>query len=128
MEYDVALWTALTSLVLQAIALIPRDPGKRTREDEQALKALSDAYHATQAYYSSRHGGAAGNRQREWEIANLWDRLSIQLRKRDERLASQLGLKSRYWREGALWNDEQIRDAGIGLEQIWAEANVLLNR
>ncbi len=58
MEYDIALWTALTGLVLQAIALIPRDPGKRTREDEQALRAFSDAYHATQAYYSSRHGGA----------------------------------------------------------------------
>jgi hypothetical protein len=125
---DAALWTSLANLVLRLIALIPRDPGKRTLEDEEALKALSDAYHATHAYYDTRKGGGADDRLREWEIANLWDKLSILLRKRDKRLASRLGLKSRYWREGALWDDAQIKAAGIRLEEIWTEANVLLNR
>lgn len=42
----------------------------------------------------------------------------------DEMLANRLGLKSRYWREGAAWSDEQIADAKIQLDKINWDARI----
>jgi hypothetical protein len=104
--------------------MIPRKKENRSSDDKAALVALSDAYHDTQAYYS----GPAHSRDTaaRMAIANKWCRVGIFLQKYDRKLANRLDLKSRYWREGATWTDGAIRDAKVGLDDIWRETNVRL--
>jgi hypothetical protein len=125
MDYEqAAFWVATFRLVLQAIKMIPRKKEDRSSDDEAALVALSEAYHATQAYYSEpAHSRDAAARM---AIADKWCRVGIFLQKYDRSLANRLDLKSRYWREGATWTDAAIREAKIGLDDIWRETNVRL--
>jgi hypothetical protein len=127
MDYEqVAFWVATSSLVLQAISMIPRKKEDRSSEDEAALVALSEAYHATQAYYSGpAHSRDAAARM---AIADKWCRVGVLLKKYDRRLANRLDVKSRYWRQGATWTKAAIREAKIGLDDIWRETNVRLQQ
>ena len=126
MNYEQAtFWATTARLLVEAIKMIPRKKENRSSDDEAALVALSEAYHATQAYYS----GPAHSRDAaaQMAIADKWCRVGILLRKYDRKLANRLDLKSRYWREGATWTDAAIRDAKIGLADIWRETNVRLS-
>jgi hypothetical protein len=124
-DTNTTFWIGTLGLVLQVISLFPRDPRARTKDQEEALISLSDAYHATEDCYAYFAENRTSNR-REFEIADKWNRVGILLRKYNENLANRLDLKSRYWREGANWSDEAIREAGIKLEEVWREVNVLL--
>ena len=112
----VALWFSGASLLLQAVSMIPKDPRKRTPEDEAALMATAEAYYSTQAYYAlpddKRSGGL------EWDMAAKWERAAILLKKYDSSLYDRLNAKSEYWRRGGTWSDDAIQAAGIGLESI----------
>jgi hypothetical protein len=116
-------WTGAFGLIFQVISLFPRNSRERTKDQEEALLALSDAYHITESYYShlERHGRS---NEREWEIADKWFRVGVLLRKYDQNLANRLDLKSRFWRDGGTWSNDAIRDAGIKLEDVWREVNV----
>ena len=120
-----SFWTAIAALVVQIISDFPRDKSRRTAEQERALVALSEAYHSTHAYYAylDKHKRSV---MREMEIASNWHKAGVLLRKYDANLSSRLDLKSRYWREGATWSAEAIKDAKIGLSDIWREVNVRL--
>ncbi len=111
------------SLVLQAVSLIPREQRNRTKEDENALAALSDAYHTTIEYYEFLKNHSRDT-SKEAEIAYKWEIVGIVLKKYDSTIAARLDAKSRYWREGATWSDEIIRQAGIGLENIRREVTI----
>jgi hypothetical protein len=111
------------SLVLRAVNLIPRERRNRTVEEEDALTALSDAYHATLQYYEFLKAHPRDATQ-EIGIAHKWARVGILLKKYDPTLAERLDAKSRYWREGATWSDKIIHEAGIGLEDIRREVNL----
>lgn len=127
MDYEqAAFWVATSSLVLQAIKMIPRKKRDRSPEDEEALVAVSEAYHATQAYYS----GPARSRDAvaRMAIADKWCTVGVLLQKYDRRLANRLDVKSRYWREGATWTDTAIQEAKIGLDDIWRETNLRLQQ
>ena len=76
-------------------------------------------------YYAELDAGAAKDVRREHDIAALWDEAAIHAETIDSVMANRLGLKSRYWREGAAWSDEKIADAKIGLEKINWDARVL---
>jgi hypothetical protein len=120
---EVNLIVSGLSLVLQAVSLIPREPRNRTKEDENALAALSDAYHTTLQYYEFLKDNPR-DLSKEAGIAYKWEIVGIVLQKYDSTLAERLDAKSRYWREGATWSDEVIRQAGIGLENIRREVTV----
>jgi hypothetical protein len=127
MPYESAqFWTGALALVLQIITLFPRDKGSRTNAQEEALRALSEAYHSTEGYYAYLKENPRKEEQ-EWEIAKKWFHVSVLLRKYDPAISQRLDLKSRYWREGATWSNEAIKEAGIGLSRVWAEVNVRLN-
>jgi hypothetical protein len=117
---EATLLISALSLVLQAVAMIPREPRNRTREDEEALTALSDAYHSTHQYYEFLRDHPRDT-SREVDVAFKWERVGILFRKYDVTLAERLNAKSRYWHDGATWSDKIIREAGIGLEDIRRE-------
>lgn len=95
---------------------------EQTRRD--AREAITKAYHATCGYYAKRDQGAPTDVGLEHDIAALWDVAATRVQPIDEMLANRLGLKSRYWREGAAWSDEQIADAKIQLDKINWDARI----
>lgn len=97
-------------------------------EKENAEIALSHAYNLTHGYYASLNTGSVKNPDQERTIADAWGEASIRLRKFNANLANRLGLKSRFWREGAAWTDEQIAGARIGLEDVRREGVVVLRK
>ncbi|MCP4142973.1 MAG: hypothetical protein GY755_22240 [Chloroflexi bacterium] len=107
--------------------LVVRENTRTTDNDKkEAELALSEAYNLTQGYYASRRNGAVKDYEKEHQVASAWDRASILLRQFDNNLAHRLKLKSRFWREGEAWSEEQIRLANIGLEDVRREGTVVL--
>lgn len=101
---------------------------KRFTEQQRiaAKSALSEAFHATEGYYAELASGAVKNAVREHEIARLWDQAAICIEPFHSTLANRLGLKSRFWREGAAWTPDQIADANIQLERVRRDGNFAL--
>ena len=122
-----ALWISGMSLVLQAVSMIPRDPKKRTPEDEDALLAVSDAYYTTNAYYAFLEKNPRDS-GKEWDIARKWERAAVLLDKYDSSLSERLNAKSQYWRSGGTWSEDTIQKAGIGLERIKKEVDDRLTK
>lgn len=93
---------------------------KRFTEQQRqgAQLALSEAFHATESYYSELANGNGKSSSAEHKIAQLWDAAAICIEPFNSGLANRLGLKSRFWREGAAWSDQQIADANIQLEKV----------
>ncbi|MBK1856604.1 hypothetical protein JO972_16690 [Verrucomicrobiaceae bacterium 5K15] len=114
-----------TGLILQVISMFPRNKREQTKDQEEALSSLSRAYHATEAYYDFRKDNPR-NKDREWNVAEGWDQVSILMKKYDANLSNRLSLKSRCWREGDNWTKQAIADAKIGLSQIRAEVSIRL--
>ena len=104
------------------------------RENKTATKiekgdaeiALSHAYNLTHGYYASLNAGSGKSAEQEHVIADAWSEASIRLRKINANISNRLSLKSRFWREGAAWTDEQIAGARIGLEDVRREGTVVL--
>jgi len=125
MGIDVGTWASVASLIVSILALFPRDRRKRTEKQQQALLAVSEAYHETAAYLESRasHGR---DRDREWDIALKWHDAAWLLMRYDAELSRRIGMKSEFWREGGIWDPKAIKDANIGLTTIWREVKALL--
>ncbi len=120
---DIDTWTRLFSAVVSVIALFPKDRRERTKDNEDVLAALSDAYHGTNKYYDYRTAHSRDH-QRELDIAHKWYLLGVRIRKYDEALSERLDLKSRFWREGSTCDDDTVRDAKIGLDDMWRDVNI----
>lgn len=100
-----------------------------TTEQRLAARiALSEAFHATTGYYADLANGAARDPKEQHRIAHLWEQAAIRIEPFNPSLASRLGLKERYWREGATWSDSQIADARIQLDAVRQEARFTLIR
>lgn len=112
---SLALIVAAVIASLQEI----QNKGRFTAEQQRATHlALSKAFHATESYYALLADGAKNDKKAEHEIAELWDAVAIHVQPFDSALANRLGLKSRFWREGAAWSDKQIADAKIQLDKV----------
>ena len=116
----------IVTMAAAAYVVIRENKASTKREKEEAELALSHAYTLTHGYYVSLNSGSDKNTDKEHLIAEAWNAASILLRKFDQNLANRLSLKSRFWREGAAWADEQIAGARIGLEDVRREGTVVL--
>jgi hypothetical protein len=122
---DIAILAAAVIGYLQALS----DDRRFNKEQRQAARvALSDAFHETEGYYAGLAAGGGKDPGREHHIAHLWEQAAILSEQFDSSLASRLGLKSRYWRQGAAWSDEQIAAAKIQLASVRRDANFSLIR
>ena len=115
-------------VTIAAAAFISIRDNKTTTkaEKENAEISLSHAYNLTHGYYASLNSGSDKSLGLEHDIAEAWAEAAIRLRKFNSNLSNRLGLKSRFWREGAAWSDEQITGARIGLEDVRREGTVVL--
>ena len=120
---DINTWTSIFSAVVSVIALFPKDRRERTKNQDDVLLALSDAYHATNKYYAYRVTHSR-DEERELDLADKWYVVGVRIRQYDESLAARLDRKSRFWREGGTWDKETIRGANIGLDDMWRDVNI----
>jgi len=121
-------FAAITGLIISVLQTLSADK-RITEEQRQATRiALSAAFHATEGYYASLSAGDTKDKLQEHEIARLWDEVAIRMEPFDPSVANRLGLKSRYWREGAAWSDEKIAGAKIQLNSIRQHARFALIR
>lgn len=120
---------SLAMIVSAIIAYLQevQNDGRFTEQQRQdAQLALSKAFHATESYYSELANGESKSASAEHKIAHLWDAAAICIAPFNSSLANRLGLKSRFWREGAAWTDKQIADANIQLEKVRHDGNFSL--
>ena len=119
------MWELMAGTLVKVFALLPAEQRARTDAHEKMRIAVMNAFHKTEAYYQTRVDGVEQVRERELEIAQAWSEASILIAKFDKTLAERLGKKSQFWRDGAIWSDEDIANAGIGLDQVRQEAMIL---
>lgn len=105
------------------------EQNKRMTEQNkrEAKHALSQAFLATESYYAERASGVQKNIAKEYEIATLWDKVSICMEPFNVSLSHRLGQKSCFWREGAAWTDEQIKAAKIQLDLVRKDSRIALS-
>lgn len=115
-------------VAIAAAAFVSIKDNKRATdaEKQEAEISIASAYNMTEGYYAALSNGQNKDHQKEHEIAYAWHEASIRLRKFNRGLSNRLGLKSRFWREGAAWTDEQIAMANIGLDDVRREGSVVL--
>ena len=65
MTIDIQTATSIASLVISIVALFPRHSRDQTKDQKDALAAVSDAYHTTGKYLDYRESHPP-DRDREW--------------------------------------------------------------
>lgn len=95
-----------------------------TQSKVDAKLAFSEALFATEKYYALRAEGKSKNVEMEYDIALLWNKVSILIAPFNKDLAQRLNIKSRFWQEGAIWSDEQIKDAKIELTRVRRDSSI----
>lgn len=107
-------------------AKFPVNKDELSKDHEEILLSLSKAYHATERYYiyRSEHGRSE---EREWDVAEKWYGVGVRMKKFDRELALRLDRKSEFWRNGASWSEDEIKEAGIDLEGVWSEVRKRLD-
>lgn len=111
----------MVSLAIAVFSEMRKNSRLSLQQKQATGTALAKAYNATESYYALRAAGAARSIDKEHQIAALWDEIAMIVLQFNESLANRLGLKSRFWREGAAWSDEQINAARISLPDIRRE-------
>lgn len=107
---------------------LQRERHHRDGEADAALAALYAATTETLIYLERLEAGKRRNRAIEEELARLWSKAAIPVRRLNADLADRLLLKSRYWLSPERWTHRMVREGRIGIEQVQQDATRLLKR
>lgn len=110
--------------VLGPIATLSKD--RRDLKD-LALRTISNALTETTLYYKDLDGGKARNEERESLLVKYWAAAAIPIRHFDSDLAMICDMKADYWINPGLYNSEEIKKYGIGLNDVKQAYRKLLN-
>lgn len=103
------------SKILGPIATLSKD---RRELKDSALRAISIALDETYLYYRDLSNGSAKNLDREAQLSKYWSAAAIPMRHFDERLSNLCDHKSEYWVNMENFNQNNINDLGIGLNDV----------
>lgn len=118
-------WTSLPGLLLSLFSLLNKLEADKRKQKEDIQKAVSIAFHHTERYYAFLEDGSSRDRGKEFDLALDWETAGILIRSVSPDLADRIGLKSSFWRNGGIWDSEEIKEAGIQLDFIRAEGMTL---
>lgn len=121
-------WTDFSGLMLSLASTLKALEVDRRKQKENIEQAISRAFINTEKYYEFRGHNARQDREREYDLAQDWERAAILIQPIDENLAYRMALKSRFWLDGGTWSDEQIKEAGIQLHRVRAEGMSLFGK
>ena len=114
--------------LLAGLGLLREGQKTRSAKTDAALAALYKALNQTKPYLELRASGGERNRQREFEIAQIWHDASIPLREIDPKLAERCFIKGGYWMEPETWDDITIKQKGIAFAQVFESTRELLKK
>lgn len=103
------------SKILGPIATLSKD---RRELKDGALRAISNALDETFLYYRDMDNGSPRNLDREALLSKYWSAAAIPMRHFDERLSNICDQKSEYWINPTNYQDSDIREFGIGLDNV----------
>jgi len=97
---------------------------KDDKKDE-ALHAIHTALLETKKYIELSNG--VENREKEYELAQLWADASVKSRYASEELMERLRDKSKYWADTIEWSRDEIIEKNIDFESIEKQLDELLS-
>src|SRR5580658_4063310 len=103
---------------LSALGLIREGKQRRTKKVDEALYALYAALNETTKYIHERNDGKRRDRNREYHLAQLWEKASVPIRHIDGTLAARCFAKGNYWMNPDSWTNVRIRASGITLDEM----------
>lgn len=103
------------SKILGPIATLSKD---RRELKDSALRAISNALDETFLYYRDLDNGSQRNLEREALLSKYWSAAAIPMRHFDEQLSNICEHKSKYWVNPTNYNDNDIRELNIGLNDV----------
>lgn len=118
----------LGDLIIQYAAQIHASKMMSLQNKKDAKLALVKAFNETECYYALLASGENKDISKEYQIATLWDNVAVFIEPENPELAHRLNVKSRFWREGAAWTDEQIKDAKIELDRVKRDSQITLRK
>ena len=128
MIIETATAFTLFDKMLTALGLLRQGQKERSAKTDAALAALYKALNKTKPYLELRANGGARDRDREFEIAEVWHEASIPLREIDKDLAKRCFIKGGYWLEPETWDDATIKRKGIAFSQVLSATEELLGK
>ncbi len=72
--------------------------------------------------------GGVENREKEFELAELWAAASVKARHASEELSMRLNDKSKYWWDTIVWSQEQVEEKEIDFPSIEKQLDELLGK
>jgi len=108
-------------VVERLIGLLGAISRLRAKDRELADKALSTVSHAlneTCLYYRDVASGSVTDKERESLLVRAWAAAAIPLRHIDTELADICQHKSEYWLNPESWDQDRIKQLGIGLDEV----------
>lgn len=104
---------------------------ERRRRDDQmdaALAAIYAAANETKIYLARLEKTGRRRRKHEEELARLWSKAAVPVRRFDRDLANQCLLRSQYWISPDRWDAGDITEKRVGIDAIYEKARELLFR
>lgn len=101
--------------ILGPIATLSKD---RRELKDSALRAISNALDETFLYYRDLENGSLKNPEREALLVKYWSAAAIPVRHFDEDLSRICDNKSEYWVNPDNYDEESIKQLGIGLDDV----------
>lgn len=93
---------------------------------KEALEAILEALTATRVYVESH--GEKYDREREYELSELWAIAAIRCRRTLESMQSPSFTKAEYWLHGIKYPDYIVKEMGIDLETMEAQFRDLVTK
>jgi hypothetical protein len=103
------------SKILGPIATLSKD---RRELKDSALRAISNALDETFLYYRDLDNGNQRNLEREALLSKYWSAAAIPMRHFDEQLSNICEQKSEYWINPNNYQENDIKELGIGLNDV----------
>ena len=85
---------------------------------DEALLAIQSALVKTKQYTENADFEKCFDRNKEFEIAELWANASVKARHASSELASRLNDKSKYWQSKIEWSREEVLGKQIDFESL----------
>jgi hypothetical protein len=98
----------------------------KTREGKEALIAIKKALLETRRHVELSAG--VRNRDKEFDIAELWSDASVKARSLNLDLANRLLDKSKYWGDKIVWSEQEILEKEIDFDSIEATLDALMKK
>jgi hypothetical protein len=104
---------------------------ERHRRDDQidaALAAIYAAANETRIYLARLEETGRRKRKIEAELARLWSKAAVPVRRFDRKLADECLLKARFWVSPDRWEEDDLTEKRLGVDAIYEQARALLYR